>query len=267
MSRHFTRRHALTGLGASLLARAVPARTEDLTGGDPLASMQWPVQQQKHIGQAPWRFTDEVLVKGPEFAEDAMNVPILIDARALQRSCGPIERIVVIADRNPIQHILDFEPLQSWPVLAFRFRMEQGSPVRALVRTQDGRWHVGQTWVNAAGGGCTVPGQTRADGSWSQTLGQVQAKVFRNVIEGGTRLRLRVMHPMDTGLVAGIPSFHIEQLELRDARDQPCWRLALHEPVSENPLLTLELGQADRSPWRLTGRDNGGNLIEAQITS
>jgi sulfur-oxidizing protein SoxY len=257
---------ALGGIGAGLLAApTAQAQKDDPTGGDPLGSMQWPVQQRKHIGQAPWRFSDEVQVKGPTFAEDAMNVPIWIDARALQRSAGPIERIVVIADRNPIQHILDFEPLQSWPVLAFRFRMEQGSPVRALVRTQDGRWHVGHTWVNAAGGGCTVPGITRADGSWSQTLGQVQAKVFRNVLEGGTRLRLRVMHPMDTGLVSGIPAFHLEQLELRDAQDRACWRLALHEPVSENPLLTLELGDAPQGPWRLHGRDNGGLRIDTEV--
>ena len=259
-----SRRRALLGLGA-MLGRSALAQSVDPTGGDPLGSMQWPVLLKKHIGSAPWRFSDDIVVKGPEFAEDAMNVPVFVDARALARSAGPIELIRLVADRNPISHILDFEPLSSWPVLAFRFRMEQGSPVRAMVRTRDGRWHVGQTWVNAAGGGCTVPGLTRADGSWSRTLGQVQARVFRNVIEGGTRLRLRVMHPMDTGLVAGIPSFHLEQLALRDLQGQAVWRLALHEPVSENPLLTLELGDAVRGPWQLSGRDNNGNRIDAQV--
>lgn len=259
-----SRRHALCGLGA-VLGGSAWAQSADPTGGDPLGSMQWPVLLKKHMGGATWRFTDEVLVKGPEFAEDAMNVPVFVDARALVRTAGPIDLIRLVADRNPIPHILDFEPLDSWPVLAFRFRMEQGSPVRAMVRTRDGRWHVGQTWVNAAGGGCTVPGLTRADGSWSRTLGQVQARVFRNVIEGGTRLRLRVMHPMDTGLVAGIPSFHIEQLELRDPQDKAVWRLALHEPVAENPLLTLELGDAARGPWQLLGRDNNGNRIDTQV--
>lgn len=266
MSDTWNRRRALTGLGC-MLGGSAWAQAPDPTGGDPLGSMQWPVLLKKHINGASWRFTDDIVVKGPEFAEDAMNVPVLVDARALERSAGPIALIRLIADRNPIQHILDFEPLGSWPVLAFRFRMEQGSPVRALVRTRDGRWHVGQTWVNAAGGGCTVPGITRADGSWSRTLGQVQARVFRNVIDGGTRLRLRVMHPMDTGLVSGIPTFHIEQLELRDSQDQPVWRLALHEPVSENPLLTLELGDAVRGPWQLSGRDNNGNRIQAQVSA
>jgi len=170
------RRHLLHTLGLAALPAWAHAQPSDPTGGDPLGSMQWPTLLRKHIGQAPWRFSPDVLVKGPDFAEDAMNVPVFLDARALVRSAGPIERIVLLADRNPIQHILDFEPLACWPVLAFRFRMEQGSPVRALARTRDGHWHVGQTWVNAAGGGCTVPGLTRADGSWSRTLGQVQAQ-------------------------------------------------------------------------------------------
>ena len=259
-----SRRHALLGLGA-VLGQEAFAQSLDPTGGDPLGSMQWPALLKKHMNGASWRFTDDVVVKGPEFAEDPMNVPVFVDARALARTAGPNELIRLVADRNPIQHILDFEPLISWPVLAFRFRMEQGSPVRAMVRTRDGVWHVGQTWVNAAGGGCTVPGITRADGSWSRSLGQVQARVFRNVIEGGTRLRLRVMHPMDTGLVSGIPSFHLEQLALTDPKKQVVWRLSLHEPVAENPLLTLELGDAAQGPWHLSGRDNNGNRIDAQV--
>jgi sulfur-oxidizing protein SoxY len=133
------------------------------------------------------------------------------------------------------------------------------------VRTRDGAWHLGQTWIQASGGGCTVPGATRADGSWSRTLNQVQARVFNNVLEGSRRLRLRIMHPMDTGLVAGIPAFYIERLELRDSADQPLWRMALHEPVSENPLLTFELPTQSGPVWRLSGRDNNGNPIDSEV--
>lgn len=258
-----------TGLGAIAAPFATLGHAqEDHTGGDPLGSMQWPVVRRKFLGSDPVQFSDHVLVKGPPFAEDAMNVPILLDARPLLASGQRIERILLVADRNPVQHILTFEPRRALPVLAFRFRLEQGSPVRAMVRTTDGRWHVGQTWVNAAGGGCTVPGVTRADGSWSKTLNQVQARFFHNVLDGqGTRLRVRVMHPMDTGLVAGIPAFHIEELELRDSADQLWWRLELHEPVSENPLITFELGQQPPGTMVLQGRDNGGNRIYQQVSA
>ena len=239
---------------------------DDPTGGDPLGSMQWPQLRRKFIGTEPMRFNPAVQVQGPPFAEDAMNVPLLIDARALIEQGHEIDRIVVVADRNPVQQVLSFMPIKAKPVLALRLRMEQASPVRALVRTRAGEWQVGQTWINAAGGGCTVPGATRADGTWPKTLNQVQARLFTNRLDaGGTRLRLRVMHPMDTGLVAGVPAFHLEELELRDAAGQLWWRLELHEPVAENPLLTFELGPRPAGTLLLQGRDNNGNRFEQEI--
>ena len=245
---------------------AVPAfAQDDQTGGDPLGSMQYPSLREQTIGKATAKFSDAVMVKGPAFADDAMNVPLLVDARGLNNVGGGVARIRVAVDRNPVRQVLDFEPLRALPMLAFRIRMEQASPVRAMVLTRDGQWHVGSTWVQAAGGGCTVPGLTRADGSWSKTLGQVQARFFNNVIDGSRRLRLRVMHPMDTGLVAGVPAFYIEQLELQDAGGQPWWRIALHEPVSENPLITFELPASARGGMHLSGRDNNGNRIEAEV--
>ena len=72
---------------------------------------------------------------------------------------------------------------------------------------------------------------------------------------------------MDTGLVAGVPSFHIEQLELQDAGGQAWWRIALHEPVSENPLITFELPTASPPAFRLVGRDNNGNRIDAEVAA
>lgn len=259
-------RAALAG-GLSLSCRSWAQGGVDHTGGDPLGSMQWPDIRRAFTGGEPVRFAPEVQVRGPAFADDAMNVPVWLDARAVAEQGGGIDRIELVADRNPVRHILTFEPLGSLPVLAFRFKLEQASPLRALVRTRDGRWHVGQTWVQASGGGCTVPGQTRSDGSWSRTLGQVQARFFLNVIDGSRRLRLRVMHPMDTGLVAGIPAFYLETLALHDATGTPLWRLGLHEPVSENPLLTFELPMQSQAPWRLLGRDNNGLRIDEVLQS
>jgi sulfur-oxidizing protein SoxY len=253
---------ALSGCSISAAALA----SEDPTGGDPLGSMQWPSVRRKFTGGDVVTLSEHIVVKGPPFAEDAMNVPIFLDARGLLRQGHAIERIVVMADRNPVQHILSFFPHRALPVLAFRFRLEQASPVRALVRTSQGQWLLGHTWINAAGGGCTVPGASRADGSWSQTLNQVQSRFFRNVLEDqGTRLRLRVMHPMDTGLVAGIPAFHIEEMELRDGAGQLWWRLELHEPVAENPLITFEMGRAPPGTMVLSGRDNNGNQIAHEV--
>lgn len=258
-----TRRRWLQAAAALVV---VPAHAQDdQTGGDPLGSMQYPSLREQTIGKATARFTDQVSIKGPAFADDAMNVPLLVDARGLSGVGGGVQRIRVSVDRNPVRQVLDFEPVRSLPMLAFRIRMEQASPVRAFVQTRDGQWHVGSTWVQAAGGGCTVPGITRADGSWSKTLGQVQARFFNNVIEGSRRLRLRVMHPMDTGLVAGVPAFYIEDLQLLDDTGQAWWRIALREPVSENPIITFELPPQSPAGFRLVGRDNNGNRIDTGV--
>jgi sulfur-oxidizing protein SoxY len=251
-------------LAGSGVARAAEI---DHTGGDPLDSMQWPGLREEFMGKAPMAFSEAVRITGPAFADDAMNVPLLLDARELAQTGGGIALIRVVADRNPVRHVLDFEPLKALPMLAFRIRMEQASPVRAMVKTRDGRWHVGSTWVEAAGGGCTVPGASRADGSWSRTLNQVQTRFFNNVIEGSKRLRVRIMHPMDTGLVAGTPAFYIEDLKLVDGAGQVWWRLSPHEPVSENPILTFELPTQLPPGLRLVGRDNNGNPIDAEVSA
>lgn len=257
------------GAGAAVLPAlplaAMAQTAEELTGGDPLGSMQWPGLRKQYLGTAPMRFSDAVVVRGPEFADDAMNVPLLVNARALEAVGGGVARIQVVVDRNPVREVLTFTPHKALPMLAFRIRLEQASPVRALVQTRDGQWHVGSTWVKASGGGCTVPGITRADGSWVKTLNQVQTRFFYNPVDGSRRLRVRVMHPMDTGLVAGIPSFHVEDLKLVDAVGEIWWALQLHEPVSENPLITLELPTQGGQGFRLVGRDNNGNRIDAEV--
>jgi sulfur-oxidizing protein SoxY len=52
-----------------------------------------------------------------------------------------VQRLIVLVDRNPIRKVLEYQPLAALPAIAFRFKLEQ-------------------------------------DGSWAQTLGQGQAKVF-----------------------------------------------------------------------------------------
>ena len=135
----------------SLLLSSVPAWcAEDRTAGDPLGTLQWPDLRKQYLGDAPMRFTDEVIVLTPPFADDAMNVPLQIDARKLSGVGGGVKRILVLVDRNPIREVLDFEPALALPMLSFRIRLEQASPVRAMVQTRDGQWHVGGVWARVA---------------------------------------------------------------------------------------------------------------------
>jgi sulfur-oxidizing protein SoxY len=227
---------------------------------DPYASGVWPELAREHLGDAVVVFDDRVRVEAPALAENPMSVPVTVNAEAL----ADVEQVVVLVDRNPIKKVLEFFPQQAKPTLAFRFKLQQASPVRALARTKDGVWHAGGAWVEATGGGCTLPGATRVSGTWVTTLNQVAGAVFPRE-GGGARVRLRLMHPMDTGLVSGVPAFHIERIELTDTGGTRWLRLDMFEPVSENPVLSFELPSPPKGALQVSGRDNNGNRIEAVL--
>lgn len=249
-------------------AHAAPAELGavkgDLTGGDPLGSMQWPdMKEQFFEANAKTVFDSRIKVTVPLFAEDAMNVPVSFDASSI----GKVKKIVVLVDRNPIRKVLEFIPEKAKPALNFRFKLEQASPIRVAALTENNVWHVGYAFIEASGGGCTVPGATRADGSWPQTLNKVAGKMFdANQLRDDARLRVQVSHPMDTGLVAGVPAFYIEEMILQDQNKQVLAKLYPFEPVSENPLFSFDFDKKPLGPISLVGRDNNGNRINAKVT-
>lgn len=255
--------HPSQAIAAPVVVNTVAPLPADLTGGDPLGSMQWPGMKDEFFpAGAVVQFDSRVKVTVPLFAEDAMNVPVSFDASAL----GKVSKVVVLVDRNPIRKVLEFLPEQSKPTLNFRFKLEQASPIRVAALTEKGVWHVGYAFIEASGGGCTVPGATRADGSWPQTLNRVAGRLFdANQLREDARLRVQVSHPMDTGLVAGIPAFYIEELTLKDAADKVLAKIYPFEPVSENPLFSFDFEKKPRGPVTLVGRDNNGNRIDAKV--
>lgn len=256
------RRFLVRGLVAAASAPALaPAWAR--AGQDPLGSMAWPDLAREHFGaQARVEFDPRVQVQVPAFAEDPMNVPVAVRVDGL----AGVEQIMVLVDRNPIRKVLDLFPVdrQALPAVSFRFKLEQASPVRAAARTRDGVWHVGGALVDSAGGGCTVAGATRKDGSWSQTLGQVQGRLFSEGA-GPSRLRVRLMHPMDTGLVAGIPAFYVNKVSVRDGGGRELLRIQPYEPVSENPVFSFDFAEPPQGGIQLVGTDNNGNRIQSRI--
>lgn len=259
------------GLVVALCLLGGLARAADLDAADPFRSLAWGPMKAEYLGaKAKAVFDPRVVVQGPAFAEDPMNVPISVSVQGL----AEVQEILVLVDRNPIRRVLSYQPLAALPTVSFRFKLEQASAVRALARTRDGVWHVGGTWVDSAGGGCTVSGATRRDGSWSRTLGQVSGRLYESSPAAGSwgaagdaasRLRLRVMHPMDTGLVGGVPAFYVNRLAVRDASGAELLRLSTFEPVSENPVFSFDFKGQRPGPFTVTGTDNNGNRIASRI--
>ncbi len=214
----------------------VMATVSSAAYADPLKSVMWDYVRDRELGVAEVVFDDRVRVDAPDAVEDGMNVPVSVRAEGIDA----IDRIVVLADHNPIQRVLNFYPEQAVPFIAFRMKVQESTPIRAAVQTVDGTWLVGGKWIDAQGGGCTTASESQASRLWETSLNQVAARVW-STPEGGSRLRMRIIHPMDTGLVASIPAFYLEELYLQDADGGRLARLEVFEPVSENPVFTIEV--------------------------
>ena len=243
-----------------VVVQNVPALAQ--TPADPLDSVMWEDLSERFFGDAKIVFDKDVRVTVPSIVENQAQVPVTADARALKN----VKRLIVFADLNPIAHVLTLRPINSQPYISFRMKVEQGTPVRAAALTADGTWHVGGVFLDAAGGGCTAPATARQVADWSETVGQTQAKLWRQM-DGTTRARLRLRHPMDTGLATdNTPAYYVEQLRLRGSSGAALADLELFEPVSEDPTLTLllRLPQSDTAV-DLEGRDNNGEVYRSKI--
>lgn len=229
---------------------------------DPLNSPMWEDLSERYFGDAKVVFDDKVLVTVPSLVENQAQVPVTADARALQ----DVKKLIVFADHNPIIHVLTLRPIKAKPYISFRMKVEQGTPVRAAALTSDGVWHVGGVFLDAAGGGCSAPATARKVADWPETVGQTQAKLWRD-LDGSARLRLRVRHPMDTGLATdNTPAYFIETMTLRSAEGEPLADLQLREPVSEDPTLTMLMKLPTSTPAvDVEGRDNNGGVFKGSV--
>jgi sulfur-oxidizing protein SoxY len=247
-------------LAVSAILGILPARAD--VPEDPLHSSMWATLANRFFGSASVVFDERVKVTVPSITENQSQVPVAADARAVPE----VVKMIVFADFNPIQHVLTLTPTKAAPYVSFRMKIEQATPVRAAALTRDGVWHVGGVYLEAAGGGCSAPAAARSDAEWTDTLGQTQAKLWREV-DGTTRARIRIRHPMDTGLAKdNTPAYFIERLEMRGSSGEALATIEMFEPVSEDPTLTflLRLPATDAS-LELEGHDNNGGLYRSTV--
>ncbi|MGI9505300.1 MAG: quinoprotein dehydrogenase-associated SoxYZ-like carrier [Geminicoccaceae bacterium] len=246
---------------AVIVAAALTLFSGQQVLADPLNSGNWEWVKDYLFEDAETVFDDRVVVKAPKYAEDNMNVPFVVDARALD----DVQKIVVFADSNPILRVLTMEPTKAEPFIASALKMQQGGPVRAAALTSDGVWHVGGVFVDAAGGGCTAPASVHAQDNWMDHLGEMHAKSWIQP-DGSQRATVRLYHPMDTGLADGIPAFFVEKLDIKGEAGEILARIQPAEPVMQHPRMTvLVKPEAGSSHLEIDGRDTEANLYQGQI--
>ncbi|MCH9809000.1 MAG: quinoprotein dehydrogenase-associated SoxYZ-like carrier [Alphaproteobacteria bacterium] len=229
---------------------------------DPLDSVMWDEMREQFFGDASYTFDGAVKVSVPKVLENQAQVPVTVDARAL----GKVKKLVVFSDLNPVQHTLTMTPFEAAPFISFRLKVEQATPVRAAALTEDGVWHVGGVFLDAAGGGCSSPAMARNKPDWALTVGNTKGRAWRQA-DGMSRFRMSIKHPMDTGLTQdNIPAFYIEQVLVRGASGKVLAKVEMREPVSEDPTITMmvRLPVGDRA-IRVDSRDIDGNQFSARI--
>ncbi|RJF81234.1 quinoprotein dehydrogenase-associated SoxYZ-like carrier [Azospirillum cavernae] len=259
-------RGAVVGLALSAGA-ALAAPPDPANPPDPLGSVMWEALRDQYFAGAPVQFDDRVKVRAPLDAEDTRAVPIAVDATALDQ----VVEVAAIADLNPFPLVLRYHPMGAAPYIATRIKIQQATAVHGAARTADGVWHVSGVMVDAAGGGCSAPPLSYATKDWADHVGEVQARVWRTDEGKAARLRLRIRHPNDTGLVPGIPAYFVESLSVRARLDggvsgPELARIDSLEPVSEDPVFLLDLRPPPgTTALILRGRDNQGGEISATV--
>lgn len=226
---------------------------------DPLGSPNWGGLAQTLFGTDPVRFDDRVHVRFPAIAENQHEFPVEVDARGI----AGVRRVLIFADLNPIPLAIDFAPGRSQPYIATRIKLDQRTPVRGAVQLADGSWLVSGGWIDAAGGGCSAPPVSRVKGDWAEHLGEVRGRAWAE--PGGARVRLAFRHPMDTGFVAGIPTYNLETVKLTGVGGADYGIVEMEAAVGEDPALTLITAAKPGEALAVAGRDTNGIEYTAKL--
>ncbi|MEM1385276.1 MAG: thiosulfate oxidation carrier protein SoxY [Pseudomonadota bacterium] len=241
---------ALVAFSVAAHANAFEGSPGRLLGSAP--SLEWLDERTMRVDAlSTLRNDPRVIVRMPKSAETPWEIPVTVDARAIP----DVERIVLSLDGTAAPRILTYYPGAAEARLSFRFEMATPTPVRASVRTQDGRWFIGGTTVDAGRGGADR--KNTAD----EPVGTVRGRLWP---ESG-RLRVIVRHPTEDAETPDAVGSRLEDLSLHGP-DGRLARLELSEPVVRDPAFTFYFPPRSVSnPIRLVGRDSRGNAVEATI--
>ena len=225
---------------------------------DPFGSAVWADLVDTELDGGTVVYDNSLFLAIPDRVEEPHNVPVLVK---LTKALGPITEIALFAENNPIQTALRVYPHRRLQSVGFNIRLEQSTPVRAAVRDAEGIWHVASRRVFVAvPGGCSEvsPGAVT-------DIGEIALKQFDRA-GGSSRLKVKINHPMHTGLAADedgetIPAYYVEKVAIEDEQG-PIADLVTWAALSSDPVFTLDMPERQQSV-RVSATDSSGLDFEA----
>ena len=129
------------------------------------------------------------------------------------------KKILILVDNNPIQLVTKIFPQKSLKSVGFNIRMEQDSYVRAAILDRKKIWNISSKKVIVKSpGGCSLPAcDSTKEVCAPSKLGKIVMQKYKRS-SGDWRLKFKINHPMDTGLVTDPSSGKIIPEELARAQ-------------------------------------------------
>ena len=210
------------------------------------------IQDDKYI------FDDKnINIKVPLFADNPVQVPIFVDAKAIKNA----KRLILFADLNPIEKIIDMDLVNLLPIVSLNIKVAQETPIRALILDDKGLWHIGSNNIKSFGGGCSVSSVASTDTNFDKLLGKAKGNVFKT--PDSIRLKASIFHPMETGLVFGNSEFYINKITIK-ADDKVLANIDAYSSISENPRFIFETTLESQN-YKIEFFDIDGNKFNMDI--
>jgi sulfur-oxidizing protein SoxY len=210
------------------------------------------------IADDKYIFDDKnIKIKLPLFADNPIQVPILVDAKDIKN----VKRLIIFADLNPIPKVIDMDLKNLLPLISLNIKVAQETPIRALILDENNLWHIGSNNIKSFGGGCSVASVSSSNTDFEKLLGKAKGNVFQT---GDIyRLKASIFHPMETGLIFGNSEFYINKITIK-ADDKILANILAYSAISENPRFIFET-KVKSDDYKIEFSDIDGNHFSTDI--
>ncbi len=230
---------------------------ENLYGKNPIFSPTFDDIIKSTINNQKYIFDDEnISIEVPNFADNPIQVPILVDAKKIKDA----KQLILFADLNPIPVIVDMKLDALLPLISLNIKVAQETPIRALVLDSKNIWHIGSTNIKSFGGGCSVASVSSSQTDFAKLLGKIKIDSFEN--DTIFRIKSSIFHPMETGLVFGNNEFYINKIILK-TDNKNLGEIKTYSAISENPRFIFET-KTKASNYKIEFFDTDGNHFTNQ---